>query len=103
MVSFYFSVYDDVPKALDDWTKAGHKIYIYSSGSVDAQKLLFANSVSGDLLKFISGHFDTKIGAKQDADSYISIVKELSTTADDVVFLTDVVNGECEISSICCA
>jgi enolase-phosphatase E1 len=94
LITFLCSVYDDVPKAFEDWTKAGHKIYIYSSGSVDAQKLLFANSVSGDLLKFVSGHFDTKIGAKQEAESYINIIKELSTTADDIVFLTDVVNGE---------
>jgi enolase-phosphatase E1 len=82
-----------VPKAFEEWTKAGHKLFIYSSGSVDAQKLLFANTVAGDLLKYVSGHFDTKIGAKQEAESYINIIKDMATTADDIVFLTDIVKG----------
>jgi len=46
-----FSVYEDVPKAFELWTNNGQKIYVYSSGSVEAQKLLFENSVHGDLLK----------------------------------------------------
>ena len=47
----FFSIYEDVPKALEEWTNAGKKIYIYSSGSVEAQKLLFGHSEHGDLLK----------------------------------------------------
>ena len=45
------SVYDDVPKAFEQWTNNGKKLYIYSSGSVEAQKLLFGNTEHGDLLK----------------------------------------------------
>jgi len=48
-----FSVYEDVPKAFELWTNNGQKIYVYSSGSVEAQKLLFENSVHGDLLKVL--------------------------------------------------
>jgi methionine salvage enolase-phosphatase E1 len=43
-------VYDDVVPAFDRWKEQGCKIYIYSSGSVPAQKLLFEFSVKGDLL-----------------------------------------------------
>jgi enolase-phosphatase E1 len=49
----YFSVYADVPKAFNLWTSKGKKVYIYSSGSVEAQKLLFGYSVDGDLLPVI--------------------------------------------------
>lgn len=40
-----------MPKALESWTNDGRKVYVYSSGSVEAQKLLFGHSVHGDLLK----------------------------------------------------
>lgn len=46
-----FSIYDDVPKAFERWTQAGKKIYIYSSGSVEAQILLFSHTEAGDLTK----------------------------------------------------
>lgn len=32
------------------WKELGLKVYIYSSGSVEAQKLLFGFSVEGDVL-----------------------------------------------------
>jgi len=90
-------VYDDVPTAFEMWQRmTGHVIYIYSSGSVEAQKLLFKYSVKGNLLSYIWGHFDTNIGHKQEAQSYKNIVKEiqkvLKIEADDVFFLTDIPN-----------
>jgi len=48
-----FSVYEDVPKALESWTNDGRKIYVYSSGSVEAQELLFEHSIHGNLLKVL--------------------------------------------------
>lgn len=81
-------------KAFDTWIAAGAKVYIYSSGSVAAQKLLFGHSEAGDLLPKLSGHFDTKIGLKQDAGSYVAIVKEIGVVANEVLFLTDVVAGK---------
>lgn len=56
--------------------------------------MLFEHSEAGDLLKHISGHFDTKIGAKQEADSYKAILKELELQAEDVLFLTDIAKGK---------
>lgn len=83
-------VYEDVPKALEQWVASGHKIYIYSSGSVDAQKLLFAHSEHGDLSAHIAGYFDTTVGAKQESKSYVGIAKEINFTPEEIVFLTDV-------------
>lgn len=84
-------IYDDVAKAFDDWTKNDIKIYIYSSGSVQAQKLLFGHTTDGDLLPKLSGHFDTKIGLKVEKQSYIDIMKSIDAKPENVVFLTDIV------------
>ncbi|XP_026828560.1 enolase-phosphatase E1 [Ooceraea biroi] len=84
-------VYEDVPKALESWTNDGKKIYVYSSGSVEAQELLFEHSVHGNLLKYFSGFFDTKVGAKQESDSYKNILSNIGEKPSNVVFLTDIV------------
>ncbi|XP_012272163.1 enolase-phosphatase E1 [Orussus abietinus] len=84
-------VYDDVPKALQQWTSAGRKVYVYSSGSVEAQKLLFGHSDHGDLLKHFSGHFDTEVGPKQEASSYKNILSKIGAEPSSVLFFTDVV------------
>lgn len=84
-------VYEDVKKALEQWSEGGRKVYVYSSGSVDAQKMLFEHSEQGDLVKYLSGYYDTKIGAKQEKDSYEAILKKVETTGEDALFLTDVV------------
>lgn len=83
-------VYDDVQKAFEQWTESGRKIYIYSSGSVDAQKLLFEHSEQGNLLKYLAGHYDTKIGAKREKESYESILKNIESSGEKALFLTDV-------------
>lgn len=38
------------------------QVYIYSSGSRLAQRLLFGNTSYGDLRKYLSGFFDTVVG-----------------------------------------
>src|SRR5262249_28752868 len=45
-------VYDDVRPALERWTAAGRAVYIYSSGSVLAQQLLFGSTNVGNLTPF---------------------------------------------------
>jgi enolase-phosphatase E1 len=83
-------VYPDVPEAFARWTAGGVRIGIYSSGSVLAQKLLFANSTAGDLSRFLSGYFDTAVGAKKEAVSYRRIVAALDRAASQVLFVSDV-------------
>lgn len=83
-------VYPDTPVYLHRWHGEGLRLYIYSSGSVEAQKLIFGHSDGGDLTPLFSGYFDTRIGGKREADSYRAILKELALPGADVLFLSDV-------------
>ena len=60
-------VYPDVLPALERWHSEGIDIAIFSSGSVQAQRSLFGNSVAGDLTRFIRAYFDTTTGPKTGA------------------------------------
>lgn len=82
-------VYDDVPAALQALHEARLPVYVYSSGSVAAQKLLFGHSRHGDLTGWIAGHFDASIGSKKEAASYGAIAEQLGERPEDVVFVTD--------------
>jgi enolase-phosphatase E1 len=88
---FTAHVYPDAPPQLRAWHAAGHPLYVYSSGSVAAQKLFFGHSDAGNLLPLFSGHFDTEIGGKRDAGSYRRIVEAIGRRPDEIVFLSDVV------------
>ncbi len=70
-------LYPDVAPAFRRWRAQGRRMAIFSSGSVLAQKLLFAHSPAGDLASFISAYFDTTTGPKQDAESYGRIAAAL--------------------------
>ncbi len=83
-------VYADTPEALRRWYAAGIGLYIYSSGSVAAQKLIFGNSEAGDLTPYLSGYFDTTTGPKRDADSYAKIAEALALDPADILFISDV-------------
>jgi len=83
-------VFRDVPVAFERWHKHCKEIRIFSSGSVLAQKLLFAYTEAGDLTKLISGYFDTKIGAKGEAESYKRISNAFGRAAPEIVFISDV-------------
>jgi len=83
-------VYDDVVDALKLWTSSGKKVYIYSSGSVQAQKLLFRHSIYGNLLEYFSGHFDTKVGLKGHSSSYAGIAAATGIHPQGILFLTDI-------------
>ncbi|GAB6020517.1 hypothetical protein CHUAL_003201 [Chamberlinius hualienensis] len=83
-------VYDDVKPNLEKWKNDGKKIYIYSSGSVQAQKLLYGYSKYGDLTKLLDGYFDTLVGPKIVKDSYLSISQEINLNPKEILFFTDV-------------
>jgi len=63
-------VYADTPVALRRWRDAGLQLYVYSSGSVEAQQLIFGHTEYGDLTPLFSGYYDTRIGAKREASAY---------------------------------
>ena len=83
-------VFDDVPLALRHWNESGRRVYIYSSGSVEAQRLLFGHTRYGDLTPLLSGYFDTTIGAKRESESYSRIVDQIQTAPSTCLFVTDV-------------
>jgi len=85
-------VYPDVVPALTRFRDGGIEVAIYSSGSVLAQRLLFAhtNTSAGDLRPLISAWFDTTTGGKKEAASYARIASELGLEPRQVLFVSDV-------------
>jgi len=84
-------LYEDAKRGLERWHQNGIKLYVYSSGSVYAQRLLFGFSDYGDLNPLFSGNFDTKIGGKKDSDSYRNITQAIGLQCADILFLSDIV------------
>jgi len=87
---FHGHVYDDVVHKLREWHGWGIKLYVYSSGSVHSQKLLFSHTTHGDLTPLFSGYFDTNIGHKRDSASYATIHRQLGFSPSEILFLSDV-------------
>ncbi|MDP6444936.1 MAG: acireductone synthase [Pirellulaceae bacterium] len=83
-------VYDDVPPALRRWKTGGIDVRIYSSGSIQAQKLFFGHTVAGNLLDLLNGHYDTTTGPKMRADSYRAIGDAFAVDANEILFLSDI-------------
>ena len=83
-------VYVDAVKNLRRWKNLGIALYVYSSGSVHAQKLLFGYSQYGNLSTLFSGYFDTTVGMKREAASYRKIVAALGLAAQEILFLSDI-------------
>jgi len=84
-------VYADAVSALQQWHAQGLKLYVYSSGSIEAQKLIFGYSVAGDLTPLFNGYFDTTNGAKRDSASYQRIAQAMAVPAESILFLSDIV------------
>jgi len=85
-------VFEDVPRAFGRLHKQRRKIFIYSSGSALAQKLLFSATQFGDLTSYISDYFDTNIGAKKESESYARISKAIAVPAPNILFVSDVID-----------
>ena len=83
-------LYPDAAANLKAWKTEGLDLYVYSSGSVYAQKLLFAHTGYGDLTPLFSGYFDTHIGGKKEQESYGNIAGQLAIPANQLLFLSDI-------------
>ena len=88
--SFTGHLYADVLPVFRAWQQQGIKLYVYSSGSVAAQKLLFGYSDAGDITHLFSGYFDTHVGAKRETASYRNIAAEIGLSPDELLFLSDI-------------
>ena len=84
-------VYADAVEALQRWHAAGYRLFVYSSGSIQAQKLIFGCSEAGDLTPLFSGYFDTTSGPKREAQSYTNIQKAIGVEPEEILFLSDIV------------
>ncbi|KAB2519151.1 acireductone synthase [Pseudomonas sp. GXM4] len=84
-------VYPDAVEALQRWHAAGYQLFVYSSGSIQAQKLIFGCSEAGDLTPLFSGYFDTTSGPKREAQSYRHIQQAIGVDAGEILFLSDIV------------
>ncbi|MDX1963753.1 MAG: acireductone synthase [Pirellulales bacterium] len=84
-------VYDDVPPWLAECQRRGVPVRIYSSGSIAAQQLFFAHTVRGNLLPYLSGHYDTTTGPKRDKASYAKIAADYDYPPDAILFASDIV------------
>jgi enolase-phosphatase E1 len=82
-------LYPDVAPAFERWRAAGLTLAIFSSGSVAAQKLLFAHTVAGDLTSCLAAYFDLATGPKHEAMSYARIAKALDLQPVEIRFYTD--------------
>ncbi len=88
--AFTGHMYEDAVSNLRRWAAANIDLYVYSSGSVGAQKLLFGYSDAGDLTPLFRGYFDTNIGHKRESGSYRCIAEESGRPAAEILFLSDV-------------
>ncbi|HEX5057590.1 MAG TPA: acireductone synthase [Gammaproteobacteria bacterium] len=88
--SYRGHVYRDAAEKLRQWHAAGVRLYIYSSGSVQAQKLLFAHTEYGDLTPLFNGYFDTTTGHKREVESYRKIAQAIGLPAEKILFLSDI-------------
>lgn len=83
-------VYPDVPEALRRWKARGGRSFVYSSGSVLAQQLLFRYAECGDLTSLFDGYFDTAVGSKREPQSYEAIARAIALPPGEILFVSDV-------------
>ncbi|EMY79748.1 2,3-diketo-5-methylthio-1-phosphopentane phosphatase [Leptospira weilii serovar Ranarum str. ICFT] len=84
------SLFADVPSFLKRIQSAKKKSAVYSSGSIQAQKLIFEYSNFGNLTGYFSAYFDTGVGGKRESSSYFKIAEQLETAPDKILFFTDI-------------
>jgi len=87
---YFGHIYDDAAEKLAEWKQTGIHLYVYSSGSIHAQKLLFAHTERGDLTPLFSGYFDTTTGGKKEAASYQKIADAIGEAPASILFLSDI-------------
>lgn len=85
------TVYEDVLGFLKESNAAGIQNHVYSSGSVEAQHLIYQYSVLGDLREYFTSYFDTAVGGKREKESYERIVGILKVLPNQIRFFTDIV------------
>lgn len=89
--TFAAPIYHDAYSQLVRWHEQNIPLYVYSSGSVPAQKLFFTYSEKGNVTELFTNYFDTEIGGKRSANSYLAIADKINIPAEQILFLSDIV------------
>ncbi|AKH78047.1 acireductone synthase [Leptospira interrogans] len=84
------SMFSDVPSFLKKIQASKKKSAVYSSGSIQAQKLIFEYSDFGNLTHFFYAYFDTGVGGKRESSSYSKISEQLGVAPEKILFFTDI-------------
>jgi len=87
--AFAPELYGDVLPAFTQWRARGIRLGIYSSGSEQAQRLLFAHTNAGDVTSLLEHFFDTSVGEKKTASSYRRISDQIGLPPHYILFLSD--------------
>jgi len=87
--------YPEAIRCLQEWHQAGLQLAVYSSGSIQAQQLLYGHTEAGDLRGLFSGWFDTRTGNKKEASSYTAISSQLQCEPQSITFISDS-RAECD-------
>ena len=85
-------LFPESSECLRKWHEQGLTLSVYSSGSIQAQKLLYRHSPAGDLEKLFSHWFDTHTGPKKSTESYTKIAEQLQSSPNKIWFVSD--NGD---------
>jgi len=83
------TIFSDALSAVTQWKSEGLPLYVYSSGSVQAQQLFFEFSTAGDLRSLFSQYFDTDVGPKTEPSSYLRISEHIGTRPVRIVYFSD--------------
>ena len=82
-------LFEDAYEGLKKRHKQGFTLGVYSSGSVEAQHLLYKYSSKGDIENLFSHWFDTHIGNKKEQISYTAIASAMDCEPQDILFISD--------------
>ena len=93
------TLFEEASECIHRWKQRGLILAVYSSGSVEAQKLLYQHTQNGNLAELFSHWFDTHTGPKKSQESYELIAKAMGTDAKNVIFISDNVE-ECDAAKI---
>ena len=93
-------LFEDAHENLKRWHKQGYILSVYSSGSVEAQHLLYKYTNKGDIENLFSYWFDTHIGNKKEPSSYTAIASAMGCKPQNILFISDN-SDECDAAKKC--
>jgi enolase-phosphatase E1 len=82
-------LYPDVADCLKAWKSAGLRLFVYSSSSEEAQRLLLSHAPSGDLTPLFEGFFDATTGQKIEPGSYAVVGERVGLPGASILVLSD--------------